>query len=248
MRVSYAMQRYAAEIYRLQQDHPYATLSMLAEHVDASLQAVSRMLTRLEEGGLLEREPYRGVRLTLAGEKAALPELRRHRLLEVFLVKVMKFGWDEAHDLTDGFALGIDQKLEDRIDDLTGRPTRCPHGEPIPTREGIMPALQDRSLTTLQPGEIGHVSRVRTHDGPKLRYLAEQGLVPGVGFRVVSHAPFNGPIRVLTDKQEHILGHELAQVLWVETLDGELDPNLCNRAGCPLPKVAELYGRLPARK
>lgn len=242
------MQRYAAEIYRLQQDHPYATLSMLAEHVDASLQAVSRMLARLEEGGLLEREPYRGVRLTPTGEKAALPELRRHRLLEVFLVKVMKFGWDEAHELTDDFALGIDQKLEDRIDELTGRPIRCPHGEPIPTRDGFMPPVQDRSLTTLQAGEMGHISRVRTHDGPKLRYLAEQGLVPGVGFRVVSRAPFNGPLRILTDKQDHILGHELSQVIWVETLDGVVDPNLCNRAGCPLPKVADMYGRIPARK
>jgi len=248
MHVSPAMQRYAAEIYRLQQDHPFATLSMLAEHVDASLQAVSRMITRLEEGGLLVREPYRGVRLTPAGEQAAIPELRRHRLLEVFLVKVMKFGWDEAHDLTDGFALGIDQKLEDRIDDLTGHPTHCPHGEPIPTRDGVITPVHDRSLTTLQSGEIGHISRARTHDGPKLRYLAEQGLVPGVGFRVVSRAPFNGPIRVLADKQEHILGHELSQVIWVETFEGEIDPNLCNRAGCPLPKVADMYGRIPTAK
>ena len=248
MRVSHAMQRYAAEIYRLQQDHPFATLSMLADHVDASLQAVSRMLSRLEEGGLLEREPYRGVRLTPAGEKAAIPELRRHRLVEVFLVKVMKFGWDEAHDLTDGFALGIDQKLEDRIFELTGRPTRCPHGEPIPSREGVMPDIQDRSLTTLQPDEKGHISRVRTHDGPKLRYLAEQGHDTGEGFSVVSNAPINGPISILEDKQESILGHELAQVIWVETLNGLVDPNLCNRAGCPLPKAAELYGRIPAQK
>ena len=248
MRISPAMQRYAAEIYRLQQDHPFATLSMLAEHVDASLQAVSRMIARLEETGLLEREPYKGVRLTPTGEQAAIPELRRHRLLEVFLVKVMNFGWDEAHDLTDGFALGIDQKLEDRIDNLTGHPTHCPHGEPIPTRDGVITPVNDHSLTTLQSGEIGHISRVRTHDGPKLRYLAEQGLVPGVGFRVVSHAPFNGPIRVLADKLEHILGHELAQVIWVETFDGEIDPNLCNRAGCPLPKVADMYGRIPTAK
>jgi len=248
MRISPAMQRYAAEIYRLQQDHPFATLSTLAEHVDASLQAVSRMLTRLEEGGLLEREPYRGVRLTPAGEQAALPELRRHRLLEVFLVKVMNFGWDEAHDLTDGFSLGIDQKLEDRIDELTGHPTHCPHGEPIPSREGVMHPVNDRSLTTLQPGEIGHISRVRTHDSPKLRYLAGQGLVPGVGFRVVSHAPFNGPIRILVGKDEHVLGHELALIIWVETMDGEIDPNLCNRAGCPLPKMADIYGRIPPKR
>jgi DtxR family Mn-dependent transcriptional regulator len=166
----------------------------------------------------------------------------------VFLVKIMNFGWDEAHDLTDGFALGVDQKLEDRMDTLTGHPTRCPHGEPIPSREGVLPPINDRSLTTLQTGEIGHISRVRTHDGPKLRYLAEQKLTPGVGFRVLSHAPFNGPIRILTDSNEHILGHELGQVIWVETLDGEIDPNLCNRAGCPLPKAADLYGRIPPKK
>lgn len=247
MKISPAMQRYAAEIYRLQQDHAIATLTSVAEQVNASLQAVSRMIARMEDSGLVEREPYRGVRLTPAGERAALPELRRHRLLEVFLVKVMKFGWDEAHELTDGFALGIDQKLEDRIDELTGRPSRCPHGEPIPSRDGVMPPLRDRSLTTLQAGEIGHISRVRTHDGPMLRYLAEQMLVPGVGFRVVSRAPFNGPVRILTEKNEHILGHELAQVIWVETLDGEIDPNLCNRAGCPLPKMADMYKRLPAQ-
>ncbi len=238
MEISSTMQKYAAEVYRLQQDHPFATLTMLSEHVNASLQAVSRMVKRMEKAGLLERVPYKGMRLTQAGEKAALPAIRRHRLAEVFLVKVMKFGWEEAHELTDGFELGIDQKLEDRIDELTGYPKRCPHGEPIPTRDGVMPPLNDRSMLTLQPGDIGHISRVRTHDKEKLRYLGREGLVPGAGFRVLARGPFNGPFRLLVDRQEHVLGHELAAVIWVETIDGEVDPNMCNRAGCPLPKIA----------
>ncbi len=247
MSVSPAMQRYAAEIYRLQQDHPFATLSMVAEHVEASLQAVSRMLARMEKAGLLDREPYKGVRLNTRGERAAMPALRRHRLAEVFLVKVMKFGWDEAHKLTDHFEKGIDQAVEDRIDELTGHPSRCPHGEPIPSREGVIPRVADRSLLTLQSGDAGHVSRVRTHDGEKLRYLAAQGLIPGVGFKVLATAPFNGPYRILVDRTDLIIGRELAAVIWVENLDEEIDPDLCNRSGCPLPKVvsAHQYDRLP---
>ena len=237
------MRRYAAEIYRLQQDHPYATLSMVAEHVDASLQAVSRMTGRMEEAGLLTREPYRGMRLTDKGESAAMPALRRHRLAEVFLVKIMNFGWEEAHDLTDQFERGIDQALEDRIDQLTGHPTHCPHGEPIPTREGMLPPSKDHAMLSLQVGEAGHISRVRTYDKEKLRYLASEGLVPGTGFRVLARGPFGGPLRLLIDNREYVLGPELAAVIWVETLDFELDPSLCTRTGCPLPKATHQYIR-----
>ena len=235
------MKRYAAEIYRLQQDHPFATLSMLADHVEASLQAVSRMIKRMKKAGLLTHEPYKGVRLTAKGEEQALPAIRRHRLVEVFLVKVMEYDWAEAHELADTFELGINEDLEDRIDDLTDHPTRCPHGEPIPTKDGRMPEINDRSLTTLEPDEVGHISRVRTHDFDKLRYILELGLLPGVGFKVVNQAPFNGPIRILVDRQEHVIGYELAQVIWVETLDGDIDPNMCTRSGCPLPKASSHF-------
>ena len=216
--VTPAMQRYAAEIYRLQQDHPHVKLSMLTEHVDASPQAVSRMIRRLKQAGLVVHEPYRGVRLTPAGERAALPVIRRHRLIEVFLVDVMRFGWEEVHELADVLEAGIDQVLEDRIDELTGHPTRCPHGDPIPTRDGVMPPLNDVSLVTLEPGVVGRISRVRTHDPEKLRYLAELGLVPGVEFRLESRAPFNGPLRLRAGNREHVLGHELAATLWVELM------------------------------
>lgn len=250
MPVSTTMQRYAAEIYRLQQDHPYATLSMLAEHVSASLQAVSRMIQRLKEAGLLEHEPYKGVRLTSKGVRAALPAVRRHRLVEVFLVKVMQYDWADAHEYADTFERGINQHLEDRIDEITGHPTHCPHGDPIPTKDGHMPILNDQSLTNLGPGTLGHVSRVRTHEGEKLRYLARLGIVPGVGFKVVGRAPFDGPLRVLVGQDEHVFGHELAAIIWVETLNGEISPDQCTRTGCPLPRATGFHrppGRPPAR-
>ncbi len=109
------MRRYAAEIFRLQEDRPFVTLSDLSEHVNASPQAISRMVTRLKERGFVEHEPYRGVRLTKAGESIALPAIRRHRVVEVFMVRMLGFGWDEVHDYSDRFELGIDEIIEDRI-------------------------------------------------------------------------------------------------------------------------------------
>jgi len=214
--VSLAMQRYLAEIYRLQQDSAAVPLSALSEQADASLQATSRMLRRLKEAGLIMHTPYQGVRLTPAGERVALLGVRRHRLVEVFLVQVMGFGWDEVHDLADDLEAGVGPQLEDRIDELTGHPQRCPHGEPIPSREGILPPLHDVSLVTVAPGARARISRVRTHDPARLRYLAELQLTPGAPLQLLSCAPFRGPLRIRSRGQEHFLGYELAADLWVE--------------------------------
>lgn len=213
-----AMKRYAAEVYRLQEDHPYVGLSTLSEVAEVSVQAATRMVGRMREEGYVEHEPYRGVRLTEKGEEIAMPALRRHRLVEVFLVEVMNFDWHEAHDLSDHLELGINDTLEDRIDRITGHPKRCPHGEPIPSAEGMMPEVDDLSLIELNPPEHCRVSRVRTHDPEKLSYIKELGLMPGVSFELVSRAPFEGPLRVRVDRQETVIGHDLAAVLFVTPL------------------------------
>src|SRR3990172_2392363 len=150
--VSLAMQRYAAEVFRIQQDKPQVSLSTLAAQVETSPQAIARMVRRLTEGGYASYEPYRGVRLTEAGQRIAMPALRRHRLGEVFLVKVMGYDWATAHELTDLFERGINEELEDRMDELTGHPTRCPHGEPIPTKAGEVTYPKDAPLVGMEPG------------------------------------------------------------------------------------------------
>ncbi len=214
--VTFAMRRYAAEIFRLQEDHEYVGLSDLAEPIDASFQAISKMLGKLKAAGYLEHEPYRGVRLTDNGMHIALPAIRRHRLGEVFLVRVMGFGWHEVHDYSDQFELGIDQRLEDRMDTLCNHPTRCPHGEPIPSREGIMPVVSDDSLVNQPVGAEYSISRVRIHDPEKLYYLGQLGLYPGAHLALVSIAPFKGPVRIKIGRQEDILSYELASVLYVD--------------------------------
>lgn len=235
MTVSPAMQRYAAEIYRLQQDHKQVPLSLLSSHVDASNQAISMMIKRLNKSGYLIHEPYRGVHLTESGERIAMPSLRRHRLTEVFLVRVMKYDWATAHDLADTFEKGINDQLEDRMDELAGYPTRCPHGEPIPSKEGVMPAVKDMPLVDVPSGSDCIVSRVRTHDLDKLRYIAEVGLTPGAPFHLLSCAPFKGPLRLEMKPHDHIIGYELSQSIWVEvTKRGE---------GNKLPPLKTAYGK-----
>jgi DtxR family Mn-dependent transcriptional regulator len=222
MTVSPAMRRYAAEIYRLQQDHEQVSLSLLSSHVEASAQAISTMVKRLNKNGYLVHEPYRGVRLTPAGEQIAMPALRRHRLTEVFLVKVMKYDWAAAHELSDVFEHGVNDEIEDRMFELAGRPARCPHGEPIPSKDGVMPVVRDEPLVEVPSGSDCTVSRVRTHDLDKLRYIAEIGLVPGTPFHLLSCAPFKGPLRLEMNPHDHIIGFELSQSIWVEvTRKGE---------------------------
>lgn len=215
--VSKAQQHYLAELYRLQQDcDGYVSLSTLAETMDTSIQAVTRMVRRLRDGGFVSQELYQGVLLTAEGERQAMPAIRRHRLIEAFLVRVMGFGWDEAHELTDQMELGVNEVLEDRMDLLAGYPTRCPHGEPIPSKMGVMPALHDCCLLDKQPGARLRISRVRTRDAAMLQYIAELGLFPAVALSFVSQAPFGGPLRLAFDGQEHVIGRELAAALWVE--------------------------------
>jgi DtxR family Mn-dependent transcriptional regulator len=216
MTVSPAMRRYAAEIYRLQEDHEQVSLSLLSSHVESSAQAISTMVKRLNKNGYLVHEPYRGVRLTPEGEKIAMPSLRRHRLTEVFLVKVMNYDWAAAHELSDVFERGVNDELEERMDELAGRPTRCPHGEPIPSKDGVMPIVKDEPLVNVPSGSDCVVSRVRTHNLEKLHYLAELGLVPGTQFHLLSCAPFKGPLRLEMKPHDHVIGYELSQSIWVE--------------------------------
>ena len=215
--ISATMRDYLAEIYRLGQGGVWVSTTALAERLNVSGPAAVRMVRRLHQGGLVDHLPYRGVRLTRAGTKAALLGIRRHRLVERFLVEVLKFGWHEVHDEADELQKGITQILEDRIDELMGHPSSCPHGDPIPTRDGVMPELNDKPLMVVPPGAKGQISRVKTREPEKLQYLAGIGLTPGAPFELVNRSPFNGPLRLKIGPNQHeqVSGVELAAALWV---------------------------------
>lgn len=215
---SAAMSEYLAEAYRLayyQDSNPYISTSALADVMGVSAPAVTRMVQRLKEAGYLEHEPYRGIFLTTKGEREALMNIRRHRLVEVFLVNVMHFGWHEVHDSADDLGEVVSERIVERMEELAGFPRRCPHGEPIPTADGIMPRVHDHTLNEVEPGHEYVISRVATHDVDKLAYLGELGLKPGTPFFLVSRAPFSGPLQLRLHDDVQMIGHELAGVLRV---------------------------------
>lgn len=223
---------YLATIYRLSGGSDGAankiTTTRVAEKMQVSAAAVSSMLKRLETLGFVQRSGVDGVKLEPQGRLAALQLIRRHRLLEVFLMQIMKFSWDqvdaESHRLEHAISMGF----VDRMDELCGFPTHCPHGDPIPTKEGYMPHEELVPLNALQPDQGGYLWRIATDDAHILRYLGQRKLIPGQKITVIDIAPFKGPITIqVGDRAEasdaagdatQVFGVELATLLYV-TLD-----------------------------
>ncbi|MBN1991292.1 MAG: metal-dependent transcriptional regulator [Anaerolineae bacterium] len=222
LQMSEAMCDYLNEIYRLGQGETWVSTTAIAKRLNVSGPATVRMVSRLHDYGLVTHLPYKGVQITLDGQKMALLNIRRHRLAEQFLVDVMNFGWHEVHDLANNLRKGITQDIEDRMDEMLGYPATCPHGEPIPTREGVLPAVNDKPLTVLSLGAQGQISRIKTHEPDKLKYLTEIGLTPGASFQLINRAPFSGPLRLKIGHYEQVVGIELAAALWVLSEDASL--------------------------
>lgn len=211
---------YLADIYRLS-DHnspagqDFVGTSALAELLDVTAPAVNRMVTKLKDLGLLEHEPYQGIRLTDAGRREALKKLRRHRIAESFLVNVMGFGWHEIHDEASRISSSLSDALTERMAQMAGSPTHCPHGEPIPSADGEINVLNDVLLSEVEAGKTFEVTRVRTREPERLQYIAALGLKPGKVVQVLHIAPFNGPLQLRVGDEYRIIGHNLAELIRV---------------------------------
>ncbi|MBX3058138.1 MAG: metal-dependent transcriptional regulator [Anaerolineae bacterium] len=215
MQPSAAMREYLAEIYRLEEETTTVSTTSLADRLNVSAPAVPRMLKRLRNAGYVKHVPYQGFELTELGRQEALKEIRRHRILEVFLVNIMGFSWDETHELADEMSKGLNDTITQRMAAMTDYPSRCPHGEPIPDDNGLLPPVVDSCIMNLAVGTKGRVSRVRTHEPERLQYFATLGLVPGANYEILGRAPFNGPMRLRVEREEVVIGVELTKSLWV---------------------------------
>jgi DtxR family Mn-dependent transcriptional regulator len=154
------------------------------------------MVKALAESGLAEYEPYSGVRLTSAGEKLASLVLRRHRLVELFLVQVMGMSWDEVHEEAEQLEHVVSERLIERIDQMLGRPTHDPHGDPIPTAEGTLDARPLDNLLTCPLGAPLRVTRVADQDPAFLRFIESNALKPGQPVTVEARDPAADSVRL----------------------------------------------------
>lgn len=206
-------QAYVKAVFGLRSAGEQATTSAIAERLGVSPPSVSAMLKRLEAQGLITRTQARRVELTAAGEQAALRVVRRHRLLETFLHQVLEVPWDEVHAEAERLEHAVGDSLEERIDRLLGCPSRDPHGDPIPSRDGRHDERRGPDLRSAPPGSRFTVERVSDRDPEALRYLGRLAIRPGVTLTVVEHAPFAGPTWVEVAGRRHALGVPLARLV-----------------------------------
>lgn len=185
---------YLAAIYELGTRSERVTTTALSDRMNVSPAATSSMLKRLEESAFVERSNADGITLTMQGRLAALQLVRRHRLLEVFLIQVLGFTWDQVDTEAHRLEHSISSAFEERMERICNHPTHCPHGDPIPRRDGTMPDEALLALPALEEGQTGTLRRVAVRDARVLRYLSRLNLEPGCMVRLVEVGPFRGPV------------------------------------------------------
>ncbi|MEX2604302.1 MAG: metal-dependent transcriptional regulator [Gracilimonas sp.] len=216
MGLSQSIEDYLKAIFVLQSEGEVATTTNIANALKVSSASVTNMLKRLAKMNLLEHEAYKGAKLTSTGNKIALEILRHHRLLELYLKEVMGYSWDEVHDEAEKLEHHISEQFEERIAELLNHPTHDPHGDPIPTKDGVMPAIARLSIAKAELNKPYIIGRVKDQNSELLRYLEKIGVIPGVKIEIVEKTPFSGPIKILLeDKETQVLGHAVASEVYL---------------------------------
>lgn len=215
--VTAPVEDYLKVIYEIERRSDAAATNDIAQRLAIAPASVSGMVRRLADQGLLEHEPYRGVRLTDMGRRLALRTLRRHRVIEAYLTLALGYPWDLVHDEAERLEHAASDALIDRMAAAIGEPETDPHGAPIPTREGKIDERTLFSILDLAPGERGRVVRVSDDDAAMLRYLGELGLTIGAEVTVQSREPYGGPIALRVGQAQRQIGPALAAAVLVET-------------------------------
>ncbi|HUA10797.1 MAG TPA: metal-dependent transcriptional regulator [Solirubrobacteraceae bacterium] len=221
--ISPHVQDYAKAVYALESRAGGAvSTNDLADRLGVTPGSVSAMVRKLADLGLVEHEPYHGVKLTERGREIALEVIRHHRLLELFLAQELGMPWDRVHAEAEVLEHVISEELEQLIAARLGHPTLDPHGDPIPTLSFEIDEGNTRSLDELAPGTVGRFVRVSDADPEMLRYLDGEGVTLGDRLRVIGRQPFGGPVFVRIAQRELALGGELSRAMRVE-IEGEAE-------------------------
>ena len=215
--LSASVQDYAKAVYALETrgGTPVST-NDLAARLGVTPASVSGMVRKLTEVGIVEHEPYHGVRLTAQGRRVALEVLRHHRLLELFLSQELGMSWDRVHAEAEVLEHVLSEELELLIAARLGDPAVDPHGDPIPTPEFEIDERPTRGLDELPVGAVGRFVRVSDSDSEMLRYLADHGIGLDTWLQVVDRQPFGGPVFVRFGEREYPIGGELARAMRIE--------------------------------
>jgi DtxR family transcriptional regulator, Mn-dependent transcriptional regulator len=220
--LSEAIQDYLKTIYELSPDGKPTSTNQIAERLQVAPASVTGMLKRLAsmQPPLVDYHKHHGVRLTEEGLRVSLQIIRKHRLLELFMVQILGYTWDEIHEEAERLEHAISFRFVDRLARLLGEPDFDPHGDPIPGRDLILPKMETVPLSETQVGQRVAVRRVPINNAALLRYLGEMGVLPGTILSVVAQVPFDRTVRIRVEPSgcEQVLGAEISMLLQVEIL------------------------------
>ncbi len=203
-------------VYVLQQQADRVSTNALAEALDIKAPSVTDMARRLESNGFLNYEKYRGVWLTEQGRAVALKVLRRHRLIELYLVQELGYALHEVHDEAEILEHNVSDRFVRALAEKMGNPDVDPHGDPIPDAQGVMIKRDLTPLSEITLNTPATVARLRAEETDMLQHILERGLRLNAHIEVTGRDPFEGPITVLVDGQERVVGHTVASSVWVE--------------------------------
>lgn len=215
--LSTSTQTYLKAMWNLQEwsDRP-VTPSTLAAKAGVKLSTASDAVRKLTAQGLLEHSPYGAVALTASGRVHAMAMVRRHRLIETFLVQALRYRWDQVHDEAEALEHAVSDFMVDRIDEHLGHPIRDPHGDPIPSRDGTIDVPDAVPLSRIAPGSRARVERISDADPALLQFFADRGIGVGSILVVAEGAPFSGSVEVILDGQgdRTVLGPQAMDAVW----------------------------------
>lgn len=215
-----SVEDYLKAIYHLSSKGEPAGTNDIAHLLALSPPSVSGMIKRLAEQGLIAHAPYRGSELTDQGRRLALRMVRRHRLLEAYLVEFLGYDWDTVHEEAERLEHAVSETLIERMAAALGNPRADPHGDPIPMADGTIHEFVFNPLPDIATGSVVEIRRVNASEPERLRYLASLGLKPGTVVTLLDRQPFNGPISIRTGTHDHVIGHDLAMGLLCAPVEG----------------------------
>jgi DtxR family transcriptional regulator, Mn-dependent transcriptional regulator len=211
-------QHYLKTIYLLQKETGQVTTRQLAERLGIRPASVSAMIKHLaedEEGAYVAHTPYQHIELTGRGRSVAIELVRHQRLLELFFVTTLDMPWDEVRAEAERLAPIISENLEAYIAKKLGNPSRDPHGDPIPTPEGVIDDADDIQFSSLDTGTRALVVRVPDDEPELLRYLASLGITPGSWITLENRAPYGDILMVRSGTTSQPLAGEIARQILV---------------------------------
>ncbi len=202
------------------QDKPI-TSSQLAQRLGVANSSVSEMVRKLKDQGLVDHKPYSAITLTPAGIRLALSMVRRHRLIETYLVQELGYSWDEVHDEAELLEHAVSDTFIERMAAKLGNPERDPHGDPIPTADGAVLMPEAHLLGELDPGHTGRITRISDENPDLLRYLAAEEIDLDADVEVLGRKPFGGALVIRINNagrtRDYDLADEVTAALWVHT-------------------------------